>query len=49
MVRLVVELDCTIVVAGYTSTVSHLHRVAVASFFADQYYMEEDMSYPCSS
>ena len=48
MVRLVVELDCTIVVAGYTSAVLHLRRVTVASFVADQCYME-DTSDPCSS
>ena len=43
MVRVVVELDCTIAVEGYTSTVLHLRRVAVASFVADRCYME-DMS-----
>ena len=48
MVRSVGELDCTIVVAGYTSAVLHLRRVGVASFFADRCYME-DTSDPCSS
>ena len=32
MVRLVVELDCTIALVGYTSTILHLLRVADASF-----------------
>ena len=41
MVRSVVELDCTIAVAEYTSTISHLRRVAVASFVADRCYMED--------
>ena len=48
MVRSVVELDCTIVVVGYTSTVLHSRRVVVASFVVDRCYME-DMSDPCSS
>ena len=48
MVRSVVELDCTIVVAGYMSAVLHLRRVAVTSFVADRCYME-DTSDPCSS
>ena len=48
MVRLVIELGCTIAVAEYTSTVLHLRRVDVASFVADRYYME-DTSDPCSS
>ena len=48
MVRSVVELDCTIAVAEYTSTVLHLRRVAVASFVAGQCYME-DTSDRCSS
>ena len=48
MVRSVVELDCTIVVAGYTSTVLHLRRVVVAIFVANRCYME-DTSDPCSS
>ena len=48
MVWSVVELDCTIAVAGYTSIVLHLRRVAVASFVADRCYME-DTSDPCSS
>ena len=48
MVRSVIELDCTIVVVEYTSTVSHLCRVVVASFVADRYYME-DMFDPYSS
>ena len=41
MARLVVELDCTIVVVGYMSTVLHSRRVAVASFVADRCYMED--------
>ena len=48
MVRVVMELDCTIAVAGYTSTVLHLRRVVVASLVADQCYME-DTSDLCSS
>ena len=48
MVRSIVELDCTIVVAGYMSTVLHLRRADVASFVADRCYME-DTSDPCSS
>ena len=36
MVRSVMELDCTIAVAGYTSIVLHLRRVVVASFVADR-------------
>ena len=48
MVRSVLGLDCMIAVAGYTSTVLQLHRVAVASFVADRCYME-DTSDPCSS
>ena len=48
MVRSVVELDCMIDVAGYTSTILHLRRVVVASFVADRCYME-DTSDPCSS
>ena len=47
MVRSVVELDCTIVVVGYTSTVLHSRWVAVASFVTDRCYME-DTSDPCS-
>ena len=48
MVRSVVELDCMIAVARYTSAVLYLCRVAVASFVADRCYME-DTSDPCSS
>ena len=48
MVQSVVELDCTIAVAGYTSTVLSLRRVAVASFVADRCYMEDTYD-PCSS
>ena len=48
MVRLVVELDCTIAVAGYTSTVLHSRRVVVAIFVAERCYME-DTSDLCSS
>ena len=48
MVRSVVELDCTITVVGYMSTVLHLRMVAVASFVADRCYME-DTSDPRSS
>ena len=48
MVRSVVELDCTIAVAGYTSVVLHLRRVVAASFVADRCYME-DTSDLCSS
>ena len=48
MVRSVVGLDCTIAVAGYTSTVLHSRRVSVASFVADRCYME-DTSNLCSS
>ena len=48
MVRSVVELDCTIAVAEYTSTVLHLRRVTAASFVVDRCYME-DTSDPCSS
>ena len=48
MARSVVELGCTIVVAGYTSTVLHSRRVVVARFVADRCYME-DTSDPCSS
>ena len=48
MKRSVVELDCTIAVAGYTSTVLHSRRVAVVNFVADRCYME-DTSDPCSS
>ena len=47
MVRSAVGLDM-IAVAEYTSTVLHSRRVAVASFVADRYYME-DTSDPCSS
>ena len=46
--RSVVKLDCMIFVAGYTSTVLHLRRVAFASFVADRSYME-DTSDLCSS
>ena len=49
MVRSVRELDCTIVVAGYTSTVLHSRRAVVASFVADRFYMMEDTSDLCSS
>ena len=48
MVRSVVELDCMIVVAEYTSTILNLRWVADASFVADRCYME-DTSDPCSS
>ena len=48
MVRSAVELDCTIAVAGYTSTFLHLRRVAVASYVVDRCYME-DTSDLCSS
>ena len=48
MVRSVVELDCEIVVAEYTSIVLHSRRVTVASFVADRCYME-DTSDPYSS
>ena len=48
IVQSVLGLDCMIVVVGYTSTVLHLCRVAVASFVADWCYME-DTSDPCSS
>ena len=48
MVRSVVELDCTVAVTEYTSTVLHLRRVAAASFVADWCYME-DASDRCSS
>ena len=48
MVRSLVELDCTIAVAEYTSTVLHSHRVVVVSFVADRCYME-DTSYQCST
>ena len=48
MVRSVVELDCTIAVAGYTSTLLHSCRVVFASFVPDRCYME-DTSDPCSS
>ena len=37
-----------IVVAGYTSTVLHSCRVALARFVADRCYME-DTPDPCSS
>ena len=49
MVRSVVELDCTIVVVGYTLTVLYLRRVAVANFIADRRYKMEDTLDPCSS
>ena len=48
MVRSVVGLDCTISVAGYTSTVMHLRRVTAASFVVDRCYME-NTSDPYSS
>ena len=48
MVRSIVELDYTIAMAGYTSTVLHSRRVAVASFVADRCY-KEDTSDLCSS
>ena len=48
MMLLVVDLDCTIAVAGYTLTVLHLRRVAIASFVVDRCYME-DTSDLCSS
>ena len=48
MVRSIVELDCTTVVARYTLTVLHSRRVAATSFVADRSYME-DTSDPCSS
>ena len=48
MVWSVVELDCTIAVAEYTSTVLHSRRVAAASFVADRCCME-DTSDRCSS
>ena len=48
MVCLVVELDCTIDAAEYTSVVLHLRRVAIASFVANRCYME-DTSDLCSS
>ena len=41
MVRSVVELDCTIAVAEYTSIVLNLRRVTAASFVADRCYMED--------
>ena len=49
MVRSVVELDCMIVVAGYTSTVLYFHRAAVASFVADRCCKMEDTLDLCSS
>ena len=48
MVRVVVGLDCTISVTGYTLTILHLRRAAVASFVVDRCYIE-DTSDPCSS
>ena len=48
MVRSVVELDCMIAVAGYTSTILHSRRAAVASFVADRCCKIEDKSDPCS-
>ena len=48
MVRSVVELDCTIAVAEYMSTILHSRRVAIASFVADRCYMEDTYD-PCSS
>ena len=47
MVRSVVGLDCMIAVAGYTSTILHSRRVAVASFVTDRCYMK-DTSDLCS-
>ena len=49
MVRSVVQLDCVIDVAEYTSTVLDLRRVAVASFVADRCCKMEDTLGPCSS
>ena len=49
MMRSVVELDCRIVVAGYTSTILYSHRVAVASFVAGLCCKMEDTLDPCSS
>ena len=48
MVRSVVELDCMIGVAGYTSTALYSRRVAVASFVADRCCKMEDTLDPCS-
>ena len=48
MVRSVMELDCTIVVAECTLTVMHSRRVVVASFVVDRCYMEDTYD-PCSS
>ena len=42
MVRSVVELDCMIVVVGYTSTVLHSCRAAVGNFVADRCCKMED-------
>ena len=49
MVRSVVELDCTIAVARYMSSVLYSLRVAVAKFVADQRYKMEDTLDRCSS
>ena len=49
MVRSVVELDCIIVVAGYTSTVLYSRRIAVANFVADRHYKMKDTLDLCSS
>ena len=49
MVWSVMELDCTIAVAGYTSTVLHSRRTTVASFVADRCCKIEDTFDLCSS
>ena len=49
MMRSVVELDCMIVVAGYTSTVVYSRRVAAVNFFADRCCTMEDTPDQCSS
>ena len=49
MVRSVVELDCMIAVAEYTSTVLHSRRVVVASFVIDRCCKMEDTLDQCSS
>ena len=48
MVQSVLELDCMIYVAGYTLTVLHSRRAAVANFFADHNYKMEDTLDLCS-
>ena len=49
MVRLIMELECMVVVTGYTSTVLYLRRVAVMNFVTDRSCKMENTVDRCSS